>query len=107
LRPGMIAEARIQQDSRTNALTIPANSVVRDADGATQVFVYSAKDQKVYARRVTVGSAYGKEVEVTSGLTAAETIVVGGQHRVREGSKVEVSAATTAAATPADNRKTP
>ena len=107
LRPGMIAEARIQQDSRTNALTIPANSVVRDADGATQVFVYSAKDQKVYARRVTVGSAYGKEVEVTSGLTAAEMIVVGGQHRVREGSKVEVSAATTAAATTADSRKTP
>jgi RND family efflux transporter MFP subunit len=107
LRPGMIAEARIQQDSRTNALTIPASSVVRDADGATQVFVYSAKDQKVYARRVTVGSAYGKEVEVTSGLTATETIVIGGQHRVREGSKVEVSAATTAAATTADSRKAP
>lgn len=108
LRPGMIAEARIQQDSRTNALTIPANAVVRDGDGATQVFVYNATDKKVYTRRVTLGSVFGKEVEVMSGLTAAETIVIGGQHRIREGSKVEATTtAATASATTAGGRSAP
>lgn len=93
LRPGMIAEARIQQDSQVIAFTIPANAIVRDADGATQVFAYNAAEQRVHARRITVGTVYGKEVEVTSGLTGKEMIVVGGQHRVREGSKVEATTA--------------
>jgi RND family efflux transporter MFP subunit len=96
LRPGMIAEARIQQDSQVNAITIPASAIVRDADGATQVFSYNPTDKRVYARRITVGTVYGKEVEVTSGLTSKEMIVVGGQHRVREGSKVEATTAKTA-----------
>jgi membrane fusion protein (multidrug efflux system) len=96
LRPGMIAEARIQQDSQVNAITIPASAIVRDADGATQVFAYNPADKRVYARRITVGTVYGKEVEVITGLTTKEMIVVGGQHRIREGSRVE---ATTAKAT--------
>lgn len=96
LRPGMIAEARISQDTRVDALTLPASAVVRDADGATQVFVYNAAERRVYARRVTVGTVHGQEVEVTSGLSATDVIVVGGQHRVREGAKVE---ATTVEAT--------
>jgi membrane fusion protein (multidrug efflux system) len=69
---------------------------VRDADGATQVYSYNPTDKRVYARRITVGTVYGKEVEVTSGLTSNEMIVVGGQHRVREGSKVEATTAKTA-----------
>jgi multidrug efflux pump subunit AcrA (membrane-fusion protein) len=96
LRPGMIAEARIQQDSQVNAITIPASAIIRDADGATQVFAYNPVDKRVYARRITVGTVYGKEVEVITGLTTKEMIVVGGQHRVREGAKVE---ATTTKAT--------
>jgi membrane fusion protein (multidrug efflux system) len=91
LRPGMIAEARIQQDNEVNAITIPASAIVRDPDGATQVFAYNPVDKRVYARRITVGTVYGKEVEVMSGLTSKEIIVVGGQHRVREGSKVEAT----------------
>jgi RND family efflux transporter MFP subunit len=106
LRPGMIAEARIQQDRKINALTIPASAIVRDADGATQVFVYQAAEKRVHARRISVGTVYGKEVEVTSGLTGSDMIVIGGQHRVREGSQVEMTTAT-AADIAADSRKTP
>lgn len=94
LRPGMIAEARIQQDNRVNAITVPANAIVPDADGVTQVFVYRPSEKRVYARRVVVGTAYGAEVEVTSGLTSADTVVIGGQNRVREGSRVEVTSPT-------------
>lgn len=91
LRPGMIAEARIKQDSQVVAFTIPATAVVRDADGATQVFIYNPAEKKVFARRITVGTMYGKEVEVTSGLNDKDLVVVGGQHRVREGAKVDAT----------------
>jgi RND family efflux transporter MFP subunit len=106
LRPGMIAEARIQQDSQVNAITIPASAIVRDADGATQVFSYNPADKRVYARRITVGTVYGKEVEVISGLTSKDMIVVGGQHRIREGSRVEATTAKTTEVA-VDSRKKP
>jgi membrane fusion protein (multidrug efflux system) len=106
LRPGMIAEARIQQDSQVSAITIPASAIVRDADGATQVFAYNPADKRVYARRITVGTVYGKEVEVLAGLTSKEMIVVGGQHRIREGSKVEATTAKTTDVA-VDSRKAP
>lgn len=88
LRPGMIAEVRIEGSESIDALTIPAEAVVRDAAGILRVYIYDAKTQRVYARRVTIGAAYGQEVEVRDGLAAGDMVVVGGQHRVREGSRV-------------------
>ena len=102
----MIAEARIKQDSQVVALTIPATAIVRDADGATQVFIYNPTEKKVFARRITVGTVYGKEVEVTSGLSGKDMIVVGGQHRVREGAKVEATTDKETAIA-VERRKTP
>ena len=88
LKPGMIAEVRISGSESVDALTIPAEAVVRDASGVLRVFVYDPKAVRVYARRVAIGAAYGQEVEVQQGLAAGDMVVVGGQHRVREGSKV-------------------
>lgn len=88
LRPGMIAEVRIDGSESIDALTIPAEAVVRDASGILRVFVYEAKSVRVYSRRVSIGAAYGQEVEVREGLAANDMVVIGGQHRVREGSRV-------------------
>lgn len=88
LRPGMIAEVRIQDGGRINALTLPGESIVRDAAGAPFVYVYDKSDGRVRTRSVTVGSVLGREVEITSGLTGTEQVVVGGQHRLRAGAVV-------------------
>ena len=39
-------------------------------------------------RRVTVGTTRGGDVEIEKGLTAGELVVVAGQQRVREGTRV-------------------
>jgi membrane fusion protein (multidrug efflux system) len=88
LRPGMIAEVRIETDVMLDAVTIPGDAVVRDADGVPQVFVYFPDEERVYRRRVELGSVYGTEIEIRAGLEAADMVVIGGQHRVREGSLV-------------------
>jgi membrane fusion protein (multidrug efflux system) len=88
LRPGMIAEVRINGSESVDALTIPAEAVVRDASGILRVFVYDAKSVRVYSHRVSIGAAYGQEVEVREGVAAGDMVVIGGQHRVREGSRV-------------------
>ena len=96
IRPGMIAEVRVENDAKVQARTLPAEAVVRDADGVTRVFVYDSGERRVHARRIEVGTAYGSEVEVRSGLDGDELVVVGGQNRLREGASVEARVDSTA-----------
>jgi membrane fusion protein (multidrug efflux system) len=88
LRPGMIAEVRIHDGGEVNALTLPGEAIVRDPAGSPLVYVFDATEGRVHARTVTVGSVYGREVEITSGLEGNEQVVVGGQHRLRSGASV-------------------
>ncbi len=90
LLAGMVAEARILGPAKVKALTLPGEAVVPDPQGAPTVFVYSPDRKRVYGRRVEVGQPVGNEVEIRSGLTGSEEVVVAGQQKVREGSLVEV-----------------
>jgi multidrug efflux pump subunit AcrA (membrane-fusion protein) len=91
LLAGMVSEARIVGPSTVRALTVPGEAIVRDPQGATQVFVYFPDRGRVYARRVTVGEPLGNELEIREGLAGNEQVVVAGQQNVREGSPVTVA----------------
>jgi multidrug efflux pump subunit AcrA (membrane-fusion protein) len=90
LRAGMVSEARIYGSTMVNAITVPGDAIVRDARGVTHVYVYEPTRQRVYARRVDVGALLNNEVEIRSGLTGNEQIVVAGQQNVREGSPAKI-----------------
>lgn len=90
MRAGMIAEAVITGDQPVSILTLPPDAIVRDPQGATYVFVYYPDQMRVYRKRVETGASSGSEVEILSGLTGEEQIVVAGQTRVREGSSVQL-----------------
>ena len=91
LLAGMVAEARIFGAAKTRLLTIPAEAIVRDPQGATEAFVYYPDRNRVYARRIEVGLPIGNEVEIRSGLNGDEQIVIAGQQKLREGSRVLVA----------------
>jgi len=97
LKVGMVAEASVYGEQLTSAITVPAGAVVRDADGATLVYVLDARDSNVHARRVETGAAREDAVEITRGVNVGEPVVVAGQQRVHDGSRVLVlsAAATT------------
>lgn len=90
LRAGMVSEARLFGGAQENVITLPGSAIVRDARGVTQVFVVTSGQNRVYGRRVEVGSMIGNEVEIRSGLTGNEQVVVDGQNYVREGSLVKI-----------------
>ena len=90
LRAGMVSEAHLIGDAQINAITVPGSAIVRDERGVTQVFVLAPGQNRVYGRRVEVGSMIGSEVEIRSGLNGNEQVVVDGQQNVREGSAVAV-----------------
>ena len=85
---GMIAEARILGNETIDVLTLPGQSLVRDPQGAPQVFVYFPNEKRVYARRVTVGAIMNRDVQIIDGVKDSDSVVVAGQQLVREGSVV-------------------
>src|SRR5713226_6847143 len=85
---GMIAEARILGNETIDVLTLPGQSLVRDPQGAPQVFVYFPNEKRVYARRVTVGGIMDRDVQIIDGVKDSDSVVVAGQQLVREGSVV-------------------
>ena len=90
LRAGMVSEARLIGDTQVNAITVPGSAIVRDEQGVTKVFVLAPGQNRVYGRRVEVGSMIGRELEIRSGLTGNEQVVVDGQQNVREGSLIKI-----------------
>ena len=91
LLAGMVAEAQIFGPNKVRSLTIPAEAVVPDAQGAPTVYVYFPDRKRVFARRVQFGMPIGSEVEIRSGVRGDEQVVVVGQQKVREGSLVDIS----------------
>jgi multidrug efflux pump subunit AcrA (membrane-fusion protein) len=90
LLAGMVAEARISGPAKERVLTIPGEAIVRDPQGAPNVYIYYADRHRVYARRIEVGLPIGGEIEIRSGLNGDEQIVVAGQQKLREGTAVQI-----------------
>lgn len=90
---GMIAEAHILSGGEIEVLTLPGSSIVRDPQGATQVFVYFSNEKRVYPKRVTTGAITGQDIQIVDGITDADWIVIAGQQLVREGSIVRAKEA--------------
>ncbi len=91
LRIGMVAEARIRGDKVVTMAILPGDAVIRDPQGATQVFVYYPNQKRVYTKRVEIGSLFDKDVEIKNGLTGDEWIVLAGQTRLINGSVVSAT----------------
>lgn len=100
LLPGMFARARLEQAVQEEAITAPMRAVARGADGNATVMVVGA-DNKVEARQVKLGGAFGDSWVVTDGLRAGERIVLEGLQKARPGSVVNpVAPGTTPAPAP-------
>jgi membrane fusion protein (multidrug efflux system) len=91
LKVGMVAEVSITGSQRLDMLTVPAEAIVRDPQGAPLVFQYFPDQQRVYSKRVEIGSFYGRNVQIRSGLQGQESILVAGQNMLRNGMGAELS----------------
>lgn len=90
LRLGMVAEARIRGERRERMLLVPCEAIVKDLHGASVVYEFRAGENRVLARRVTLGALEGNRIQVLSGIDASTRIVVAGQNFLRDGSPAQV-----------------
>jgi len=85
LKVGMVAEVSITGAAKLEMTVVPAEAVVRDPQGATLVFQYFPDQKRVFSKRVEVGVLIGRDIQIRSGLKGDESIVVAGQHSLRNG----------------------
>lgn len=89
LKVGMVAEVGITGSQKVDMICLPLTAIVRDAQGATQVFQYFPDQGRVFSKRVEVGSVLGTTVQIRSGLSGDETVVAAGQQALRNGMKAQ------------------
>jgi multidrug efflux system membrane fusion protein len=88
LWPGEFVRVAVRLNESDNVVVIPLASIQTGQDGKF-VFVVKA-DMTVEARPVTAGRTFGREIVISKGLNAGETIVTEGQLRLVPGSRVQV-----------------
>jgi multidrug efflux pump subunit AcrA (membrane-fusion protein) len=91
LLPGMYAQVKFVVSRATPPWVIPADTLAINSNG-WQVATVGA-DHKVHYRSVEVGRDYGTEVEITSGLSGAESLITNPTDALSEGTPVQVVAA--------------
>lgn len=94
LFPNQFVNVRLQVNTLTDSLAVPAAAVLRGAQG-TYVYVVNS-DKTVSTKRVTVGPADGDWVSVQGDLQPGNPVVTDGVDRLRDGAKVEVIAPASA-----------
>ena len=75
LQPGMYADVTLMANSRPDTLTIPVTSILR-SENKTSVLVVDPED-RVQVRQVQLGVESPNRVEVLSGLSEGEKVIVG------------------------------
>jgi RND family efflux transporter MFP subunit len=87
LKSGMFGRGIISLGSSVNGMMLPKRAIV-ERGALTSVWIVE-KDTTARMRLVKVGKTVGDKVEILSGLTSGERVVVGGTEKISEGAKVE------------------
>ena len=94
LWPGQFINAHLRTGIESNAVTVPPAAIEHGPDG---LYVYVVRPGgTVAAQPVVIGYQTTGLAIVTSGLTGGEDVVVDGQSRLENGTKVAVTTALTA-----------
>jgi membrane fusion protein, multidrug efflux system len=83
LRPGQFARVEFPLSMQSNAILVP-QAAVASLQGTPIVYVVGPNDV-VQLRTVATGTDVGSDVIINSGITAGETVVVGGGNRIQAG----------------------
>jgi RND family efflux transporter MFP subunit len=87
LMPGMYTETELSLQGKKNVLTIPLEGVTRNGEVSTVLLVNP--QGIVEEGHVQLGMEDASRVEVLSGLSEGDMVIVGNRSSVRNGEKVE------------------
>ena len=84
---GMYAETSLTLNEKDGVLTVPIQAVQREGSGASVLLV--DHDGRIQERQVKLGEEGNDRVEILSGLSEKEHVVIGNRSEFRPGEKVQ------------------
>src|SRR6267142_1316554 len=96
IRPYSYGAVRFEESKTNSALTLPSNTLLFRAEGL-QVAVASSNGV-VELRKVQVGRDFGQTVEIITGVTAADRVIINPSDSLLTGIKVIVAESTSSVA---------
>ena len=105
LQPGMYADVTLSANSRPNALTVPIEAIQRGENNKTSVLVVDPQN-RVQSRRVQIGVESSNNVEVLSGLSEGERVIVGNLGSYQPGEVVRPKASASGTPTARERSNT-
>jgi HlyD family secretion protein len=92
LKPGMTAQVSMVAKTVKDALVVPAAAVFKDAEGADYVMV-AGSDEHAHQKVVKVGIRNGDQVQIVSGLDAAEKVIQSGGYGLPDKTQIKLQEA--------------
>jgi RND family efflux transporter MFP subunit len=87
IKPGMFAKVYLQTDNIYNTFAVRAEAVKERED---KKFVFVAEDDNAVEKEVKTGLDTGAYIEIKSGLSEGDKVIVKGQDYISHGSKIKV-----------------
>lgn len=103
LMPGMYAEAALSLREKNNALTIPLQAISRSGDEAIVLCVNP--QNTVEERHVKIGVEDNTRVEILSGLSDSDRVIIGSRSQFHAGQKVQPKEVTSTGAAKPEGAK--
>jgi multidrug efflux pump subunit AcrA (membrane-fusion protein) len=92
LRPGMFVNAEIDLETQASALLVPVSALL-ERDGREVVFLISSREGEsngsAVIREVVAGLANTESVQIKSGLSESDWVIVEGNAYLEDGQEVE------------------
>src|SRR5262249_34377753 len=89
LLPGLLANGQVMLKSQGHALVLPVAALIADTPGAREGEVYVVEKDLAHRRRLSLGARYGDRIEIRSGVTEGEQVVLEGQQMLSEGRHIQ------------------
>lgn len=88
IKPGMVCDVVLSTNSKKEMVIVPYNSVTKDSKGKSFVYVISPDQKSVRKQIITVGGYQSSGLEILSGLTNNQVIVVEGKEKLTDNSQI-------------------
>lgn len=86
LKPGMVCDVMLNTKSSKEVIVIPYQSVSRDMDGKTYVYLVDKSTKRTKKQIVQTGNYHGNNLEILAGIAPGQIIVKEGKEKLSDNS---------------------
>ena len=87
LKAGMFVDLEVVYDVKENTMSINKDALIKENDA---IFVFTASDKRAYKIEVEIGVTEGNRVEILSGVTEKDEIIISGHHDLNNSAKIKI-----------------